>query len=75
MASRGSWSKTFLRPKNGVRTTMGTGGLSGFDLSMGYDGELGIDGSRIAASARELTTFFCSCCPRLRPWQRAGLDC
>jgi len=39
---------------------MGTGDFSGFDLFMGYDGELGISGIQIATNARALTTFFCS---------------
>jgi len=50
-------------PKNGDMTAMGAGDFWGFGLSMGYDGELGIDGLWIADNVRALMTFFGSCQP------------
>jgi len=63
VASRSSRSKTFLRTEEWRPDGDGRWRLSGFDLSMGCVGELGIGGARIAANAHALSTFFCSCQP------------
>jgi len=69
IASRGLQEKPSCRPKNGALTAMGAADFSGLELSMGYDGELGIDGLRIAANACTYDVH-----PQLSvPWQRAGL--
>jgi len=44
-------------------TAMSAEELSGLELSMGYDGELGIGSIWIAVNARAHTMFFCSCQP------------